>query len=150
MRSCSSSQNRRFGEYSTSIFRDPHGDRIPRLSYCGITVDQPLHWRILFMFEEHCRLGCFHGGNYRYLLGLLSCSSNSKHKRYPSMERLINSDSTVTQLWNPITLKNPEGGGDMFSETSTLTTAIRYKVPEHNGVFFISYSYTNPSLFSPP
>jgi hypothetical protein len=50
--------------------------------------------------------------------------------QYPSMERLINSDSTVTQLWNPITLRNPEDGGDTFSETSVRTRAIRYKIPE--------------------
>jgi hypothetical protein len=30
------------------------------------------------------------------------------------MERLIKSDSTVTQMWNPITLRNPGDGGDMF------------------------------------
>jgi hypothetical protein len=30
------------------------------------------------------------------------------------MERLINSDSMVTKQWNPITLRNPEDGGDMF------------------------------------
>jgi hypothetical protein len=36
------------------------------------------------------------------------------------------SQSTVI----PITLRNTEDGGDMFSETSILTTVIRYKVPE--------------------
>jgi hypothetical protein len=46
------------------------------------------------------------------------------------MEKLIDSDCTVTQLWNPITLRNPEDGGDIFSETSVLTTASRYEVPE--------------------
>jgi hypothetical protein len=46
------------------------------------------------------------------------------------MERLINSDTTVTQLWNPITIRNPEDGDDMFSKTSVLTTATQYKVPE--------------------
>jgi hypothetical protein len=30
----------------------------------------------------------------------------------------------VTQLWNPITLRNPKVGGDMFSETSVLTRAV--------------------------
>jgi hypothetical protein len=50
------------------------------------------------------------------------------------MERLINSDSTVTELWNPITLRNPEYGCDMLSETSVLTRATRYKFAEgmHN------------------
>jgi hypothetical protein len=52
------------------------------------------------------------------------------HLQYSSMERLINSDSMVTRLWNPITLRNPEDGADMFSETSVLTRATRYKVPE--------------------
>jgi hypothetical protein len=37
------------------------------------------------------------------------------------MERLINSDSMVTQLWHPITLRNPEDRGGMFSETSVST-----------------------------
>jgi hypothetical protein len=49
------------------------------------------------------------------------------------MERLINSDSTVTQLGNPITLRNPEDlhlQGDMSSKTSVLTIATWYKVPE--------------------
>jgi hypothetical protein len=50
--------------------------------------------------------------------------------RYPPMERVINSDSTVTQLWNPVTLRNPKDGGSMFFETSVLTGATRYKVPE--------------------
>jgi hypothetical protein len=46
------------------------------------------------------------------------------------VERLINSDSTITQLWSPITLRNPEDGGDTISKTLVLTTAIQYKVPE--------------------
>jgi hypothetical protein len=45
------------------------------------------------------------------------------HKLYPSMERLSNSDSTVTQLWNPITIRNPEDGYDTFSETWVRTRA---------------------------
>jgi hypothetical protein len=32
----------------------------------------------------------------------------------------INSDSAVTQLWSPVTLRNLEDGSDMFSETSVL------------------------------
>jgi hypothetical protein len=32
------------------------------------------------------------------------------------MERLSKSDSTVTQLWNPVTLRNPEDGDDTFSK----------------------------------
>jgi hypothetical protein len=46
------------------------------------------------------------------------------------MERLINIDSKVTQLWSPITLRNPEDGGDTFSETSVLIRHGR-KVPEN-------------------
>jgi hypothetical protein len=46
------------------------------------------------------------------------------------MERLINSDSMVTQLWNPIALSNLEEGGDKFSNTSILTRTTLYKVPE--------------------
>jgi hypothetical protein len=46
------------------------------------------------------------------------------------MERPINSDSTVTQPWSPITRRNPEDGGDMFSETSVRTRTTRYKVAE--------------------
>jgi hypothetical protein len=49
---------------------------------------------------------------------------------YPPMERLINSDSTVTRRWNPATLRNLDDGGDEFPETSILTTAARYNVPE--------------------
>jgi hypothetical protein len=36
----------------------------------------------------------------------------------------------LTQLWSPITLRITEDGGDMFSETSVLTGAILFKVPE--------------------
>jgi hypothetical protein len=46
------------------------------------------------------------------------------------MERLTSSDSTVIQVWNPITLRNPEDGDNMFSETSVLATATWYKVSE--------------------
>jgi hypothetical protein len=55
------------------------------------------------MVEEHCLLGYFHGDiNYRCLVG----------------------------LWNPITVRNPENGGNMFSEMSVQTKATWYKVPE--------------------
>jgi hypothetical protein len=50
--------------------------------------------------------------------------------QYPSMEKLIKSNSTVTQMWNPINLRNPEDGDDTFSGTSVTTRATRYKVPE--------------------
>jgi hypothetical protein len=51
------------------------------------------------------------------------------HKLYPSMERLINSDSAVTHLKNPSTLRKLEDGYDTFSETSVRTRATRrYKV----------------------
>jgi hypothetical protein len=47
------------------------------------------------------------------------------------MERLINSDSILTtQLWNRITLRNPEVGGGTFSETLILTRGTWYRVPE--------------------
>jgi hypothetical protein len=52
------------------------------------------------------------------------------HELYPSVERLSNSDSTVTQPWNPITLRNPEDGDDTFSETLVQTRPTWYKVPE--------------------
>jgi hypothetical protein len=52
------------------------------------------------------------------------------HKLYPSVERLINSDSTVTRVWNPIALRNLEDGDDTFSKTSVQTGATQYKVPE--------------------
>jgi hypothetical protein len=50
------------------------------------------------------------------------------------MEGLSNSYSTVTQLWNRITLRNPEDGDDTLSETYIRTRATRDKVPEgiHN------------------
>jgi hypothetical protein len=45
------------------------------------------------------------------------------------MKRLINSNSTVTNCCR-ITARKPEDGGDIFSETSDLITATRYKVPK--------------------
>jgi hypothetical protein len=53
------------------------------------------------------------------------------------MEKMINSDFTVTQLWNPITMRNPEDGGDMFSETPVLTKARQYKVPEDLYILYV-------------
>jgi hypothetical protein len=47
-----------------------------------------------------------------------------------SLWRQFNSDCTVTQLWVPITLRKPEDEGDIFSETSVLTSGILYKVPQ--------------------
>jgi hypothetical protein len=51
------------------------------------------------------------------------------------MVRLINSDFTVTQVWDSHTLRNTEDGDDMFSNTSVPTRATRWKVPEdiYNG-----------------
>jgi hypothetical protein len=49
------------------------------------------------------------------------------------MERQSNSVSMVTGLWNPITVRNPEDGDDMFSEMSVQTSATWYEVPE--GIF---------------
>jgi hypothetical protein len=41
-----------------------------------------------------------------------------------------NNDFTVILLWRPITLRNHEDGGDMFSETSVLTREYMFKVAE--------------------
>jgi hypothetical protein len=46
------------------------------------------------------------------------------------MESLINNDSAVIQLGNPINLSNPKDRGEMFSKTSVLTRATWYEVPE--------------------
>jgi hypothetical protein len=46
------------------------------------------------------------------------------------MERLVNNDSTVTQMWNPISLRAPVDGDDMFSETLVHMRATQYKAPE--------------------
>jgi hypothetical protein len=46
------------------------------------------------------------------------------------MEKLMNSDSTVMQLWNPITPRNSEDEGDMFSEMLVLTRVTWYKATE--------------------
>jgi hypothetical protein len=53
------------------------------------------------------------------------------------MERLSNSSSMITQLWNPITLRNPEDEDDRFSKTSVQTKATQYRVSEGN----YNYSY---------
>jgi hypothetical protein len=45
------------------------------------------------------------------------------------MENLITTDSTVTQMCNPIDLRNLEDGGNTFYETSIRTRTTRYKVP---------------------
>jgi hypothetical protein len=45
---------------------------------------------------------------------------------------LSNSDSTVTQLLGPVTLRNADDEGHILFETSALTTAIQYEVPEGN------------------
>jgi hypothetical protein len=52
------------------------------------------------------------------------------HTLYPSVERPINGNSTVTQVLNPINLRDPEDGHDIFSETSVLAEATQYKVAE--------------------
>jgi hypothetical protein len=44
------------------------------------------------------------------------------------MEKIVNSDSTVKQLLNSITLRTPEDGGDMFYETSVVTRTTGYVV----------------------
>jgi hypothetical protein len=36
----------------------------------------------------------------------------------------------VKQVWSLITLRNPEDGGDMFSDTSIITRATWHEVPE--------------------
>jgi hypothetical protein len=75
------------------------------------------------------------------------------------VERLIDSDCTVPQLWAPITLRNPEDGGDMFSETSVRTRATRYKDPKasvidiavktsHRTVFFDPTQYSSVEKLS--
>jgi hypothetical protein len=43
------------------------------------------------------------------------------------MVRLINNDSVVTQLWNPITLRSTEDGGDVLRNVGSNYT--RYEVP---------------------
>jgi hypothetical protein len=60
------------------------------------------------------------------------------------INRLINSDSTVTQLWSPITLRNPKMKV-MFSEMSVLTKATRYKVPED--VYHLERAVQYPAIF---
>jgi hypothetical protein len=41
-----------------------------------------------------------------------------ENKLYPSLDWLTDRDSAVTQLWNPIILRNHEYGENTFSETS--------------------------------
>jgi hypothetical protein len=83
-------------------------------SYRGITVDQLLHRGIIDTSVKASHKTMFF--DYKY---------------FPSMERLINNDSTLTQLWDSITIRNHEFGGDMLFETSVPSTATLYKVPEN-------------------
>jgi hypothetical protein len=46
------------------------------------------------------------------------------------MDRLSNSDSLVTQPWNPVTLRNAEDGDDTISKMLFKTRTTQYKVPE--------------------
>jgi hypothetical protein len=62
------------------------------------------------MVEEHCLLGCFHGGTPSEIVFF-------DNKFYPFVERMVNSDSAVKQLWNPIIRRNPEDGDVTFPET---------------------------------
>jgi hypothetical protein len=71
------------------------------------------------------------------------------HTRFPSTERLINSDSTVTQLWNPIIPRNNEDGGDMFSETSVRTRDTRQKAPQDVYNLYRRESITEDSALEP-
>jgi hypothetical protein len=41
------------------------------------------------------------------------------------MKKMVNSDIMVKQMWNPITLRNPEDGGVGLSETSVRNIAAR-------------------------
>jgi hypothetical protein len=45
------------------------------------------------------------------------------------MEKVINSDSTVTQMWRPVTPKNQDYVEDVISETSVLTIVTSYEIP---------------------
>jgi hypothetical protein len=46
------------------------------------------------------------------------------------MVRPISGDSTVTQVWSPITLRKPEDGSDVYFETSLRNRPTQFKVPE--------------------
>jgi hypothetical protein len=52
------------------------------------------------------------------------------HQLHRSVDRLINRNSMVTQLWNLITVRNPEDGDDTFSETSVRTRPEWHEAPE--------------------
>jgi hypothetical protein len=52
----------RFGKHIASMFRVPQCDRTLQLCYCGINEHWPPHRVIQCKVEEHCRLGCYHGG----------------------------------------------------------------------------------------
>jgi hypothetical protein len=65
------------------------------------------------------------------------------------MEGLIKSDSMVTQLWGPITLKNLEDGDDTFSEMSALTRATWHKFHKTSIIdtaVKVSHSTKHPSM----
>jgi hypothetical protein len=57
------------------------------------------------------------------------------------MERLINSDSMVMQLYSPINLRYTKDGSDMSSETSVLTRGTWYKAPDI-GIIIRNYSFS--------
>jgi hypothetical protein len=63
------------------------------------------------------------------------------------MERLVNGVSSVTQLWNLVTLKTPADRDDIFCESSVLTRGTRYKVPDN---FHISQGGSDGNFHTVP
>jgi hypothetical protein len=53
----------------------------------------------------------------------------------------------ATQLWNPITLRIPEDGNDVFSEITVRTRATRYKVPEYIYNWYHNESIPEDNVF---
>jgi hypothetical protein len=82
--------------------------------YEGIT--DPVHQQVAHPLGYHlCGKAFIYCGPLHFRLDK---NVSPKPNRSRAAESLSKSDSTITQLWNHINLRNPEDGDDTFSEMS--------------------------------